>query len=136
VTPQKIILKSFEVLTAYVREHAAWPPKSPAATGADQGSDTLAALTEAIRALERIATGAEPETVSLPQRRPAPLLGTKAKDELPALPTDVQAVMSVLGRRTTLQDRPEARLSLSRTDLRRVVLEAEGRTSKRSQKSR
>jgi uncharacterized protein YjbI with pentapeptide repeats len=65
-----------EVLTAYVRGHAAW---QPAADGDE-------------------------------------------RQRIPRLPTDVQAAMSVLGRRDPTRDRPEIALDLTNTDLRRLRL--------------
>jgi hypothetical protein len=109
-----------EVLTAYVREHAPWPPMASSATNGEQHSETLAALTEAIRALERIAKGNEPDgSPPAPRRRDEPTR-TERQDERPAPATDVQAVMDVLGRRIRRHDRGQ--LDLARTDLRGVVL--------------
>lgn len=108
-----------EVLTAYVREHAAWRPNRPQAATPD--SRDQAARTkeiEAIRAIERIATGADTRPAETDDRPPA----TDEQSGSPRLPTDVQAVMSVLGRRDPSRDRPEAELNLANTDLRRVRL--------------
>jgi hypothetical protein len=106
-----------EVLTAYVREHAPWPPRSRSATIGQPGSETLAGLLEAIRALERIARGADTPTTETPGEQTG-----SEQDEIPQLPTDVQAAMSVLGRRNSSLDRPGARLNLEGTDLRRAGL--------------
>ena len=114
-----------EVLTAYVREHAAWPPRSSPASTAEENSETLAALTEAIHALERIAKRTDLEAVTTPAEPSSQSTSSNDQDESPPLPTDVQAVMSVLGRRTSAQDRPGAVLDLARTDVRRVVLRGE-----------
>jgi hypothetical protein len=45
--------------------------------------------------------------------------------EAPRMATDVQAAMDVLARREISQDRPNHRLNLAHTDLRRLVLDAE-----------
>jgi uncharacterized protein YjbI with pentapeptide repeats len=113
-----------EVLTAYVREHAPWhasdrprPRESPAAA---TGSEILAGLIEAIRALERVAKGGGTDStaaaIALPPRSVTNL------DKETAVPTDVQAAMTVLGRRNAAYD--VAPLDLARTDLRYLVLQA------------
>jgi Pentapeptide repeats (8 copies) len=108
-----------EVLTAYVREHAAWPPK-PATAAGPTGSETLAALIEAIRALERIAKGSQAEAGAV-EAAGEPAQG-ETEPEAPQLATDVQAAMSVLGRRDASRDKAGARLELAGTDLRRAEL--------------
>ncbi len=109
-----------EVLTAYVREHAPWPPKTTLVRNGEQVSETLAALTEAIRALERIAKSGEPEHAPTLPDHSDQSASAADSDEPPPIPTDVQAVLSVLGRRIASQDR--APLDLNRTNLRRLQL--------------
>jgi uncharacterized protein YjbI with pentapeptide repeats len=111
-----------EVLTAYVREHAPWPPKTVRATDGEQRSEALVALTEAIQALERIAKGGVPEDAPTRPDYSDPPPSAPGTDEPPPIPTDIQAVLSVLGRRLTSHDRTDASLDLSGTDLRRLVL--------------
>jgi uncharacterized protein YjbI with pentapeptide repeats len=100
-----------EVLTAYVREHSPWPKRWASGRAPQPGTGP----TEAIRALERIAAGAKPEESAEPSDDPVASEG----EDLPPLPTDVQAAMSVLVRRNVLQDR--AQLNLAHTDLRRLA---------------
>jgi uncharacterized protein YjbI with pentapeptide repeats len=117
-----------EVLTAYVREHARWSPggSQPASSEKpDVQLEAIHALIAATRALERIAAGshAEPDAVGgEPPGEPPP---SDHQTEAPDLPTDVQAAMTVLGRRDPSRDRAGAPLNLARTDLRRVVLAAD-----------
>ena len=70
---------------------------------------------EAIRALERIATASDPPSAS-------PEQSWRTDEGEPQLPTDVRAVMAVLGRRDTARDRSSVRLDLAGTDLRQLVL--------------
>ena len=78
-----------EILTAYVREHAPWKPPSEDQQPVDD----------------------EP--------RPAPLRGPGSgdDDEPPRLATDIQAVLTILGRRQANYDPPGQRLDLRNTDL-------------------
>lgn len=101
---------SMEVLTAYVRENAPWLPRPLPQSAAEQGA--AAAPAKATRTPQR--------------RRPLPQAEQAAADapkpsESPTQPprTDVQAVLTVLGRREPSQQFPERRgLDLTRTDLR------------------
>jgi uncharacterized protein YjbI with pentapeptide repeats len=115
-----------EVLTAYVREHAPWPPKSSSPTS-DSTSDSIsherAGTVEAILALERIAKGAQPESAPSATRATGQPGSSEGESQPSPLPTDVQAALSVLGRRKVSHDGPEAGdLDLARTDLRRAQL--------------
>jgi pentapeptide repeat protein len=113
-----------EVLTAFVREHAPWPPRSSETPGrakpsSAQGLDVRLA---AVDALERIASDSAPQ----PPRNDHPNDSDNdrtdnASDSAKALeptPTDVQAAVSVLNRRERSQDPPGFRLDLRHTDLR------------------
>jgi uncharacterized protein YjbI with pentapeptide repeats len=111
-----------EVLTAYVREHARWTQNTAQpAVAKDREAMTSDKAVEAIRAIERIARNIDVAILNAPSRRP------ERDDKLNAgpLPTDLQAVMSVLGRRDHSRDRPGAHIDLIGTDLRRVVLQGE-----------
>ena len=108
-----------EVLTAYVREHAPWRPnRSQAATPRSRDHAPRTKEIAAIQAIERIATGADTHAAEPDDKPPA----SEERGGIPHLPTDVQAAMSVLGRRDSSRDRPEAALDLANTDLRRVRL--------------
>ncbi len=82
-----------EVLTAYVREHAPWPPQSP-------------------------------KNTPPPQDHPSPKGDPAAAQEqpLPKLATDIQAVLTVLGRRDRTYEKDEQNLDLRRTDLHHAHL--------------
>ena len=115
-----------EVLTAYGREHAPWPRRST--TAAAGGSEILAGLIEAIEALERVAKGGETDSTAA-ATAPTPRLGVDpgevagpAPEPRRAVPTDVHAAMTVLGRRNAAYD--VAPLDLARTDLGYLVLQA------------
>jgi uncharacterized protein YjbI with pentapeptide repeats len=100
--PDKYHWTTMEVLTAYVRENARWI--EPTATSPD-------------------GVVSSPEDAQLLQ---SPQQGERARqiEEPPPLRTDIQAVLTVLGRRTQSADRPEpARLDLHGTDLRRAEVE-------------
>jgi hypothetical protein len=109
-----------EVLTAYVREHAPWPP-TPATDAGVLGSQTPALLIEVIRALERIVSGEETEAPAA-SASGEPSAGADPQSEPPEPPTDVQAAIRVLGRRKTEYDTGWTRPNLARTDLRRIRL--------------
>jgi uncharacterized protein YjbI with pentapeptide repeats len=85
-----------EVLTAYVREHAPWPPQSLAASST---------------AGDRLSTEAQEPSID-PTARPG-----MGQSQEPRPGTDVQAVLTVLGRRQRDADRAP-RLDLGATDLR------------------
>jgi hypothetical protein len=79
-----------EVLTAYVREHAPWPPKRSKDVQPLKGDPS-------------------------PQEEPS----ATPNDPHPQLAADIQAVLTVLGRRThTYRNGEEQRLNLANTDLR------------------
>jgi uncharacterized protein YjbI with pentapeptide repeats len=106
-----------EVLTAYVREHAPWPQRHPAGTSAAPRPDALGVSIEAVRALERIATGSHSGA--------DPVGTAETPGENEGEPhTDVQAAISVLGRRNTSRDKKGAQLRLSDVDLRGVSMRA------------
>jgi len=87
-----------EVLTAYLRENAPWPPENPASSKKNR-----------------------PWANAKMQGRPQPRKGgTKERAEIPVkLDTDVQAVLSVIGRRNpTFAKREKQPLDLAETDLR------------------
>jgi hypothetical protein len=110
-----------EVLTAYVREHARWRPGTgEARTLGGAPVRTHAQSIEAIHALERIAQGSPAETDG-DLVHPPTEMDDQAQTAM--MPTDVQAAMSVLGRRDAAKDRFGARLDLAGTDLRSVNLE-------------
>jgi hypothetical protein len=107
-----------EALTAYVREHAPWPP-TPATAAYPPSPQTADVSVEAVRSLERIATGAQIPTTS--SSLPAPT--TAGPEGLPAQsPGDVQAAIAVLGRRKTERESGWVRPNLTRTDLRGIRL--------------
>jgi Pentapeptide repeats (8 copies) len=113
-----------EVLTAYVREHAPWHPARADGTLRAAGVEGLAVGLTAIEALERIARDS---ALNRNEARKDSGQGHAADDasessDAPRPPTDVQATLSVLGRRDRSQDKPGFRLNLARTDLRGVVL--------------
>ncbi|MCA1697395.1 MAG: hypothetical protein LC790_00195, partial [Actinobacteria bacterium] len=99
------------------------------------GSDKLAVRLGGIYALERIARDSKddhPQVVEVltayvreraPRKPGDSELGVEDMSAKPVLATDVQATMSVLGRRNDSHDRFEARLDLAGTDLRGLVLE-------------
>jgi hypothetical protein len=103
-----------ETLTAYVREHAPWPPRQAAFHPFVQLLDagTIESAEESPSSDERGDQGKEPEPRS-ERIRPA---------------TDVQAILTVLGRRKRcekeMRDREgeNRRLDLSETDLRGALL--------------
>lgn len=110
-----------EVLTAYVREHAPWPQES---TTAAEGSELLTGLIEAIRALERVAKGGETDSTAA-ATAPTPRRGDNPVEIPGPWPqrhrlADVQAAMTVLGRRNAAHD--VAPLDLANTDLRYLAL--------------
>jgi hypothetical protein len=123
-----------EVLTTYVREHAPRRPRKPSITAGSASSETLAALIQAIGALERIANSQQGVSAETPGEYPR----DEPETDPPELAADVQAVMRVLGRRDSSQDRVVSRpvrgpgtppshgagsgLNLARTDLRRLTL--------------
>jgi hypothetical protein len=108
-----------EVLTAYVREHARRRPDgSQVTTPGTTAARTPDQRIEAIRALERIAKGSEDETEDHTAPTSAGLPATDDQPEPVVMPTDVQAAMTVLGRRDASKDRAEARLDLVLADLR------------------
>jgi uncharacterized protein YjbI with pentapeptide repeats len=82
-----------EVLTAYVREHAPWPPKSPKDTPRQPDNS--------------VSKGNQSATQSQPRPKPA---------------TDIQVVLTVLGRRDRTSETEDQRLDLSETNLRGVQL--------------
>ena len=83
-----------EILTAYVREHAPWnpPPEDQQPAADDQ------------------------------RPAPPPDPGSGDDDEPPRLATDIQAVLTILGRRQANYDPPGQKLDLRNTDLRRADL--------------
>lgn len=111
-----------EVLTAFVREHTREPLEStarahPAMVG--QGNQgTSDHKVEAIRALERIAMGDEAPRAEAGGEPPE----SDGLTEQPPPSCDVQAAMSVLGRRDRSRDRPAVELNLVGTRLSGVVL--------------
>jgi hypothetical protein len=82
-----------EVLTAYVREHAPWPLKAPKDTAPQQDNPSS-------RGDPAAAQGQPP----------------------PKLATDIQAVLTVLGRRNRTYERGDQRLDLSGTNLQGAKL--------------
>jgi len=82
-----------EILTAYVREHAPGPPKPPKGTPSQQGNPS---------------SKGDESTVQGQPPKPA---------------TDIQAVLTVLGRRDRTYEKAEQRLDLGGTDLRGAHLE-------------
>lgn len=104
-----------EVLTAFVREHTREPSNS---TVARPDPATIDPKVEAIHALERIAIGDEAPRAGEAGESPA----GEGPTEPPPPACDVQAAMSVLGRRDRSRDRPEVELNLVGTRLSGVVL--------------
>ena len=111
-----------EILTAYVRQHAPSPPNRAPAAVADQHSETLIALIEAIRALER-AAGRDCESAHASLTVSAASHAGEPREPPQTVPADVQAVLDVLGRRNLRQDKPGVRLDFASTDLCGVVLQ-------------
>jgi uncharacterized protein YjbI with pentapeptide repeats len=107
-----------EVLNTYVREHA--PLSSNASPARDAHERSANVQVEAIRALERIAKGAQTGAVPASAESTTDAATSQAEAPPPTPPTDVQAAMSVLGRRS--RGRSEAQLNVARTDLRGLVL--------------
>ena len=107
-----------EVLTAYVQEHVPWPPRRSPITAGPPSLEMLQPSIEAIHALERIATGARAEADSAS----AVATSAESESEPPQPATDVQAAISVLGRRDTSRDKKGAQLRLSDVDLRGVSM--------------
>jgi uncharacterized protein YjbI with pentapeptide repeats len=109
-----------EVLTAYVREHVPWRPQRTA----NEDAHTLAAPIKAIRD-----QSPQPKPSRLTQSRDHHGPDGNARDhedegdtELSPPPTDVQAAVTVLGRRDASHDRHGVPLDLGHTNLRRVTL--------------
>jgi hypothetical protein len=96
-----------EVLTAYVREHAPWPPQSP--------KNTPPPIVDFATLINRF---------SAPQDHPSPKGDPTAAEEppLPKLATDIQAVLTVLAQRNRTYEKQEQRLDLRQTDLRKAQL--------------
>ena len=121
-----------EVLTAFVREHTREPsnntgrPHPAMVARGDPG--TIDHKVEAIHALERIAMGDE-----------APIAEAAGESdgltEQPPPSCDVQAAMSVLGRRDRSRDRPAVELNLVGTRLSGVVLRGDQAHLERAQLS-
>jgi hypothetical protein len=116
-----------EVLTAYVRERAPWPPVG--GDGADRASGVhgLAVGRTAIEALERMVGDLAPhphnDHPSGSDNHGTDNTSDRAEALEPTPETDVQAALSVLGRRDRTQDTPPPfRLNLSATNLRGVSL--------------
>ena len=101
-----------EVLTAYVREHVPWHPQR---TSSDEDPRIL---------VEPAAGGIAPHTVarSAQRRRHAGHDEEEGHHELSPPPTDVQAAVTVLGRRDASRDRQGAPLDLGHTNLPHVAL--------------
>ena len=98
--PDENYRQVLEVLTAFVRENAPYPPKAQATQ-----AETQATLAE--QSPEEQPTGADENT----------------KEEIPPLPTDIQAVLTFLNRRRHRdKDWEQYRLDLRKTDLRRAYL--------------
>ncbi len=102
--PDENYRQVLEVLTAFVRENAPYPPKEQT-----QQAETQATLTEQ-----------SPEA-----GEDIPEAGEDTKEELLPLPTDIQAVLTVLKRRKHKdKDWEQYPLDLRKTDLRRAHLES------------
>jgi hypothetical protein len=101
-----------EVLTAYVRDHAPWPPppSPPSLQAVTQRLVTFAQRQRSVLQRRRAKNAAGPDQ----QGRPA---GQKSQGP----PADVQAAVTVLGRRELPPDGLR-RLDLSRTDLQGAIL--------------
>jgi uncharacterized protein YjbI with pentapeptide repeats len=100
-----------EVITAYVREHAPWRPEASIGTPAGPGSAD---------AEDADAEDAQHDSIADATKSTDEALPRNGEGEQ-KLPTDVQAAMTVLGRRDDSKDR--GRLDLARTNLRGVALE-------------
>jgi hypothetical protein len=85
-----------EILTAYVREHAPWPPKPPKDTPPPQDHPSSE---------EELAAAAR-----------------RARRSPPKLAIDIQAILTVLGRRVRSYEKEDQRLNIAETDLRRADL--------------
>jgi uncharacterized protein YjbI with pentapeptide repeats len=124
-----------EVLTAFVREHTREPSNSTGRSHpAKVARGDLAALdhkVEAIHALERIARGDEAPDAEAAGESPV----SEGLAEQPPPSCDVQAAMSVLGRRDRSRDRPEVELNLVGTRLSGVVLRGDQAHLERAQLS-
>ena len=117
-----------EVLTAFVREHA---PLRPGGAEPAEGRERARAQEHdariaAIDALERIASVSSPKPQSERNHSDTGVTGRPARSEAPRprLETDVQATLSVIGRRNNLYDRGGLPLSLMDTDLSGAFLAA------------
>jgi hypothetical protein len=98
-----------EVLTAYVRQNAPWPPENPA-QARKRRPWTKKGRKVAIRAIEGKSGANQPEKGK----------GGKEKENRPEPDTDIQAMLTVIGRLGPARDdqgKPQ-RLDLARTDLR------------------
>jgi uncharacterized protein YjbI with pentapeptide repeats len=105
-----------EILTAYIREHAPWPP--PLARRLP-GSKTRA-LIEALQALAGVAGSEQADRAANaiePGGEKAPR-SSQGDGPPPRLPTDVQAAVTVLGRRKILAQDGRGVIDLGGTDLR------------------
>ncbi len=109
-----------EVLTAYIREHARWRDRPSEPGSRPESPGPAHPQVEAIRALERVATGSQPAKST--SAKPAAERDIGDRGDLLEPRTDVQAAMSVLGRRDQLRDRSGDYLDLAGTDLRHLVL--------------
>ncbi len=106
-----------EVLTAFVREESPWPPKPQPATEDGTEADKVQPLDKATPVVE-----GEPDQSAAPQ------LGLSSWEQreafratLPPLRTDIQAVMTVIGRRQHRYGEGETQqLDLRGTDLRQL----------------
>ena len=91
-----------EVLTAFVRENSPWPPQKKLQEGEPKFKE---------------------EAIPPPHTGQPPVEGTGQSEEIPPLPTDIQAALTVLKRRKHKdKDWDLQRLDLSKTDLRRASL--------------
>lgn len=110
-----------EVLTPFVRERAPWnperfPPAGPQATQRTPAERRKTIHEVSIRILKRLAEALTDAT------EPGASDQETRRDESSEIPTDVQAALTVLGRRKASQDRPGAGLDLRRTDLHGAFL--------------
>jgi uncharacterized protein YjbI with pentapeptide repeats len=106
-----------EVLTAYVREHVPWRPRRTA----HEDAHTPAAPLGAMR--NRSPTTKQSRLKPSADRHGDAGHNEDDKDrELSPPPTDVQAAVTVLGRRDASHDRIGVPLDLGHTDLQRVTL--------------
>jgi uncharacterized protein YjbI with pentapeptide repeats len=106
-----------EVLTAYVREHAPWPLEPGRA--AEREADSV--ISRLVDALEGISYGPQPE-IATEGTDPPGEAASPQEDRQRRLATDIQAALSVLGRRKASQDAPGTELKLAGTDLQRLEL--------------